>query len=118
MQVRRTPSPDTQQAPHYHAKLSSVTSTILATFAGIFRGSEGPALLSECAIAGAFRGVLGASTIHQQQWLLGSAESTYHGFAKKKGFKPEVMVVSGSTKAYWLGNRSAKKLLVYFHGMC
>ena len=44
-------------------------------------------------------------------------DKVYADFAKEKGFKPETLVLSNGTEAYWFGNKNAEKVVVWFHGV-
>ena len=44
-------------------------------------------------------------------------DKLYADFAKEKGFQPETLVLSNGTKAYWINNKNAEKVVVWFHGV-
>ena len=45
-----------------------------------------------------------------------STEATYLELAKKEGFQPDSINLKDGSKAFWMGPKSAQKILVYFHG--
>lgn len=36
---------------------------------------------------------------------------------RKRGLEPEIVSLPHNTEGYWLGNKNAKNVLVYYHGM-
>lgn len=62
------------------------------------------------------RYVLANFTIGHEKWLNPSSESAYLSFAKQKGFQPDTAVLPSGLKVYWVGNKGAEKVLLYFHG--
>lgn len=35
---------------------------------------------------------------------------------QKRGLQPEVVQLAHNTEGYWLGNKNAKNVIVYYHG--
>lgn len=63
------------------------------------------------------RHVLGNVTLVQEKWLAPPTETVYLNFAKGKGFQPDTAVLPKSGgKVHWIGNKSADKVFLYFHG--
>ena len=56
------------------------------------------------------------STVRQQQTLTPFLDEAYESFAKQKGFRPSNVELSDGTKAFWVGNTSAEKVILWFHG--
>ena len=44
-------------------------------------------------------------------------DEMYPAYAKKQGFKPESITLSDGTKAHWVGNKDAEKVVIWFHGL-
>lgn len=63
----------------------------------------------------ALRGYLGPLRPGTEQWLLPARGKEYADLAKKQGFEPLTTVVGGVT-VRWLGPKTSKKVLLYFHG--
>lgn len=43
-------------------------------------------------------------------------ETNYLNLARTRGFQPDTLVLSDGCKAFWMGAKSAEKIVVYFHG--
>jgi hypothetical protein len=64
-----------------------------------------------------FRTALGNLTLAQDRYIGGASSTpTYLKYAKEHDFAPESITLPSGTQAHWLGSKSAKKVLVYFHG--
>lgn len=44
-------------------------------------------------------------------------DQVYHTVMKKRGLQPEVVQLPHDTEGYWLGNKNAKNVVVFYHGM-
>lgn len=58
----------------------------------------------------------GLNTAQEIMLMSPTTEATYLEFAKKEGFQPDTDVLESGMKVHWLGNKSADKVLVFFHG--
>lgn len=65
----------------------------------------------------ALRYQLGALNLSQEAWMNPSTEANYLDLASKEKFQPDTLVLPSGCKAHWFGTKSAKKLIVYFHGV-
>ncbi len=43
-------------------------------------------------------------------------DEAYFAYAKKQGFQPKDITLTDGTKAYWIGDPSAEKVILWFHG--
>ena len=41
---------------------------------------------------------------------------TYHSVMQRRGLQPEVVDLPHGTEGYWLGNKNAKNVIIYYHG--
>ena len=41
----------------------------------------------------------------------------YETFAKSKGFTPQTVTLDHGALGHWIGNKDAKNVLLYYHGM-
>lgn len=57
------------------------------------------------------------SDIECYRTLSPNTSDGYNSFAKKKGFAPEIVDLDDGAYGCFLGRKSAKKTLVWFHGM-
>jgi hypothetical protein len=60
---------------------------------------------------------LGNLDLAQDRYMNGgSSTPTYLQHAEKYNFVPDSIKLPSGAQAHWLGNRSAKKVFVYFNG--
>lgn len=52
------------------------------------------------------------------RYLNGPTSDTYATIAKNNGQQPETVTLPHDAEGFWLGNKNAKKVLVYYHGSC
>ncbi|KAL2038135.1 hypothetical protein N7G274_009082 [Stereocaulon virgatum] len=81
-----------------------------------FRGSTGSAKYGNHVKIAMIRSFMKHTTTRQQQVLNPSLDEAYPAYAKKEGFKPQNITLTDGTKAYWIGNPSADKVLLWFNG--
>ncbi|MCJ1422803.1 hypothetical protein MMC29_000683 [Sticta canariensis] len=81
-----------------------------------FRGQAGAPSIKDHVKLAAIRSLLEYTTIPQSQIIAPPVDKLYADFAKEKGFKPETLVLSNGTEAYWIGSKNAEKVIVWFHG--
>jgi len=62
------------------------------------------------------RTFLKQTTVRQLQAISPTVCEAYHDFAKKEGFTPESLTCADGTKAFWIGNPDAEKVVLWFHG--
>ena len=60
---------------------------------------------------------LGNLNLAQDRYLNSQTTPTYLKFAKETGFAPDSITLPSGTQAHWIGNKNAKKVLLFFHGM-
>jgi acetyl esterase/lipase len=63
-----------------------------------------------------FRYVLANVTIAQEKWLAPPTETMYLNFAQERKFKPDSTVLSSGLRIHWIGDKTADKVFLYFHG--
>ncbi|GAB7365657.1 hypothetical protein MBLNU230_g6998t1 [Neophaeotheca triangularis] len=105
-------------------KLTIPTNILRAMVAAALRlvfrpitGGNKPRDLFKDVIFALTRSQLGHANLAQERYMDSTTEANYLALAKKKNFQPE-MEVLGSTgaKALWMGNKSAEKVILFFHG--
>lgn len=52
------------------------------------------------------------------RYLLLPTSVTYEAAMKKHGLQPETVALPHNTEGYWIGNKNAKNVIVYYHGAC
>lgn len=51
------------------------------------------------------------------RYLNPPSDEVYYSVMQKRGLQPEVVQLAHNTEGYWLGNKNAKNVVVYYHGM-
>lgn len=104
-------------------KLASGPTLIRSLLAAVTRAVTGPLLGGPRAntyfkdvIFAALRTNLSLITIKQESWFTGTTEAQYLEWAKKQSVQPDTDVLGSGTKIHWLGPKTAKKVVVYYHG--
>lgn len=52
----------------------------------------------------------------QEQWTNTTTGAQYKAYVKKAGLQPSTDVLHSGLNVHWLGNKGAKKVVLYFHG--
>ena len=94
------------------AATSAVVRAVTRPFVG---GAKATTYFKDVVFA-ALRTNLSLMSVGTEQWMNPRTEATYLDFAKKQGFQPDTDVLASGLKLHWLGNKSADKIILYFHG--
>lgn len=62
------------------------------------------------------RTFLHVSSVAQEQYMLGTTGGAYKQLCGRNKVKPDVETLKSGVKVYWLGSRTAKTVLLFFHG--
>ena len=62
------------------------------------------------------RHLLSNVSVKQEKWLSPPTDTVYLNFARDKNFQPDIDVLPSGVKVHWVGNKSAEKVFLYFHG--
>ncbi|KAI1413040.1 Alpha/Beta hydrolase protein [Hypoxylon sp. FL1857] len=98
------------------AAMQIVIALASASFKAGFRGRDGAATVKRHVLYNGMRAVVENISIRQYQALNPTTSEAYRAFAKQKRFKPDVIEVADGTLGFWMGNREAHTILVWFHG--
>ncbi|KAK4506872.1 hypothetical protein PRZ48_000605 [Zasmidium cellare] len=103
--------------PHF-AKVFTAVCIRLVTYplVALTGGTKANLAIKDIAFAGLRQHMAGLNTAQEIMLLPPSTEAIYLEFAKKQGFQPDTDVLDSGMKVHWLGNKSAEKVLVFFHG--
>lgn len=99
------------------AIISIFTSTIFALFTAPFRDTEKTpkSLFKYVALTGV-RTLVTRTTTRQQHYLNPPTDDSYLAVCKKRNVKPHSEILEDGTRAHWIGNSNAEKLIINFHG--
>ncbi|KAF2705742.1 alpha/beta hydrolase fold domain-containing protein [Pleomassaria siparia CBS 279.74] len=97
--------------------LKAVLSASTRAWISPFKGQNGAPTYFKDVFFSMMRTQLGALNIAQDRYLNPSNTTpTYLKFAKDNGFAPESITLPSGTQAHWIGSKSAKQVIIYFHG--
>ncbi|KAN0068524.1 Alpha/Beta hydrolase fold [Elaphomyces granulatus] len=87
------------------------------SIAGLFRGKKGARYYFIHVAHAIIREALRSMTCREWQYLTSTTRHNYESFARGKHFQPQVVHLEryGGT-GYWIGDKKAKNVIVYFHG--
>lgn len=81
-----------------------------------FRGGRGARSIIGHVEGAMTRATLARLNVKQMRALYAPVDAKYQAFAKKRGFTPTYSTLADGTKAYWIGSKTAEKVVVWFHG--
>jgi hypothetical protein len=81
-----------------------------------FKGQKGAHNYFKDVMFSMMRSQLGNLDLAQERYMNGTTTPLYLQFAKDRGFAPETTTLPSGTQAHWIGNKSAKKVLLWYHG--
>jgi acetylornithine/succinyldiaminopimelate/putrescine aminotransferase len=82
-----------------------------------FKGDKGAQNYFKDVMFAMMRSQLGNLNLAQDRYMSQPTTEVYTKFAKEKGFAPETVTLPSGTQAHWIGNKNAKKVIMYYHGM-
>ncbi|RAR03607.1 alpha/beta hydrolase fold domain containing protein [Stemphylium lycopersici] len=99
------------------ATFKSIGSALQRSIASPFKGDNGSNNYYKDVMFAAFRTNLGNLDLAQDRYINGgSSTPAYIKHAEQHDFVPDSITLPSGAQAHWLRSRSAKKVLVYFHG--
>ncbi|KAL1797718.1 hypothetical protein ACET3X_004324 [Alternaria dauci] len=97
--------------------LKAVGSALQRSVTSPFKGENGANTYFKDVMFAMLRTNLGNLDLAQDRYTSGpSSTPTYMQHAEKYKFVPDSIKLPSGTQAHWLGSRTAKTVLVYFHG--
>ncbi|KAJ5904336.1 hypothetical protein N7504_006719 [Penicillium tannophilum] len=103
-----------EKADLHVSKLSIIASALYATLIGPFRGQSYPKKFKHHLVSLLIRN--DPTSARQKQYIYLSTPEAYETTMKKRGLSPEQVSLPHDTEGYWIGNKTAKNVLVYYHG--
>ncbi|KAF9886333.1 hypothetical protein FE257_011592 [Aspergillus nanangensis] len=100
----------------YPAQVSILTSTLYNAITGIFRGQSGSKEYKLHVANAMIRKMVTRLNSKQIQHLSPTTNAAYEAFMKQKGLQPESVSLNHGATGHWIGNKTAKKVLIYYHG--
>jgi acetyl esterase/lipase len=67
-------------------------------------------------MAAAIRRMCDRTSDRQKQTMNPPTTSVYMSTMQKRGLQPEIVSLPHNTEGFWLGNKNAKNVVIYFHG--
>ncbi|CAI6341176.1 unnamed protein product [Periconia digitata] len=81
-----------------------------------FKGQTGAHNYYKDVLFSMMRSQLGSLDTVQQRYMNGTSTPAYLKYAQENGFRPESVTLPGGAQAHWLGNKDAKKVILWYHG--
>ncbi|KAJ5082428.1 hypothetical protein N7532_011471 [Penicillium argentinense] len=97
-------------------QLNLFVNVLYAAITGVFRGKSSPKAYKTHLLATAIRTMVDRFSARQVQYLSPPTPEIYKMAMEKRGLQPEVMSLPHGTDGYWLGNKNAKNVVIYYHG--
>ncbi|KAL4895879.1 alpha/beta hydrolase fold protein [Aspergillus ambiguus] len=105
-----------ERADLYPGQLAVMGAVLYNAVAGVFRGNSGNKEYKLHVANAMVRKTVTRLSPRQLQALSPSTDEAYEAFMKSKGVQPESVSLPHSAKGHWIGNKNAKKVMVYYHG--
>ncbi|KAJ5793871.1 hypothetical protein N7457_000470 [Penicillium paradoxum] len=97
-------------------QLSVYATMMYAAVTGVFRGKASPKRYDHYIVASVVRKLVDRSSSLQAQYAQPGTSDVYTAVMKKRGLDAETVQLPHDTEGHWLGNKNAKKVIVYYHG--
>ncbi|KAK3058525.1 hypothetical protein LTR09_000089 [Extremus antarcticus] len=95
---------------------SSIASALIRLLTTPFVGGAKANTFFKDVVYAALRTNLSNISPGAEQWMNSTTEAEYLGLAKKQNFQPDTDVLGSGLKVHWIGKKTARKVLLYFHG--
>ncbi|KAJ4290497.1 hypothetical protein N0V90_010714 [Kalmusia sp. IMI 367209] len=114
---------DQQQSISFGSRVGIASTTLKAMLAASarlwvspFKGQNGAHNYFKDVIFTMMRTQLGNLDLAQETYTRVSTTETYLAFCKNNGITPESVTLSSGTQAHWIGNKDAKRVILWCHG--
>ncbi|KAF1949867.1 alpha/beta hydrolase fold protein-like protein [Byssothecium circinans] len=81
-----------------------------------FKGQKGAQNYFKDVMFSMMRVQLGNLDTAQERYWNGTSTPVYLKYAQDNGFEPQSVTLSSGVQAHWLGDKDAKKVILWFHG--
>ena len=98
------------------AHLSVIGAALYAALAAPFRGDWGADTYFHHITHSAVRKLLTRMNAVQLQYIAPSFQTVYEKWCKSKKLQPEIVSLKSGCKAFWMGDKTATNVVIYFHG--
>ncbi|KAL2068405.1 hypothetical protein VTL71DRAFT_16503 [Oculimacula yallundae] len=99
------------------AIISTLTSTVLSLFTGVWKAKERrPQNYYRFVALSGLRKFVQRTTARQQHYISPPTDDAYELICKRRGQIPKSEILSDGTRAHWIGDSNAEKLVLNFHG--
>ncbi|EEP79611.1 conserved hypothetical protein [Uncinocarpus reesii 1704] len=99
------------------ANISLIAAAIYTAIAAIFRGQKGAKSYKKHISYAVIRKMLLRLSTRQNQALNPPTNGVYDQYVKQKGMESQTVELEHGGLGHWIGNKDAKNVLIYFHGM-
>ncbi|CAG8113209.1 unnamed protein product [Penicillium salamii] len=96
--------------------LSVYASMLYHMVAGVFRGKASPKRYDHFITTNVIRKLVSRTSDRQKQYMNAPTSDVYTTVMNKNGFQPETVSLAHDAEGLWIGNKNAKKVVIYYHG--
>ncbi|CAG7916733.1 unnamed protein product [Penicillium olsonii] len=96
--------------------LSVYASMLYHVVAGVFRGKASPRRYDHFIATNVIRKLVSRTTDRQKQYMNAPTPDAYTTAMASHGVQPERVALPHGAEGLWLGNKNAKKVVIYYHG--
>ncbi|KAH8810996.1 Alpha/Beta hydrolase protein [Xylogone sp. PMI_703] len=98
------------------AMVSIISTAIYGVISGPFRGTLGSDTYYHHVTHSVSRKMFTRISTAQLQYLTSPFTTVYTTRCQKKGVNTEIVTLPSGCKAFWVGDKTAKNIVIYFHG--
>ncbi|OJJ62766.1 hypothetical protein ASPSYDRAFT_142852 [Aspergillus sydowii CBS 593.65] len=105
-----------EKADLFAGNLSVLGAVLYSVITGAFRGKSGAKHFNQHVTHTAIRRAVRRLSSRQLQSQNASAIQGYEIYAKQHNITPEIVGLNHGASGLWIGNKSAKNIVIYYHG--
>ncbi|XMA12700.1 hypothetical protein WAI453_005491 [Rhynchosporium graminicola] len=99
------------------AAISTLTSTVLSLFTGVWKAKDRrPRTYFRFVALTGLRTFVARTTTRQQHYISPPTDDAYEHVCKRRGQTPKSETLHDGTRAHWVGDSNAEKIVLNFHG--
>ncbi|RAK98598.1 putative 6-hexanolactone hydrolase [Aspergillus ibericus CBS 121593] len=97
-------------------KLVVFAALLSTSVTALFRGANGAKTYKLHVLNSLVRTICTTHTPRYLQLTPPSTDEAYRQFMARRGLQPDTVLLNHGAKGHWIGNKDAKKVLIYYHG--
>ncbi|KAL4806683.1 Alpha/Beta hydrolase protein [Aspergillus unguis] len=105
-----------EKADRVAGNLSVLGTVLYSVITGVFRGQSGAKAFNHHVAHAAVRKAVTRLSVRQLQDQNVTTVQSYVNYMKQQNREPEIVDLSHDAKGLWIGNKTAKNVVIYYHG--